>query len=217
MKKNSLVRVLAALCLFNCVSGMAAQGLPKIIRDAADGKIEGCVVSLWVEGWANQLYVRGVFSGNFDENASSQLAAQIGSHIQTGRCRFIGSPSALPAEIQSAFRGEFPLIEVKLWVEGWANQLFVNGAFKGNFPENQNQNLVDSIRFYDIRRLPWMIRESEQGNIDGCKVEYLVEGWANQLFVRGQFAGNFPMEQTADLENAINHHLNTGRCALRGR
>lgn len=112
--------------------------LMSLIQQAANGMIAGCEVRLRVSGWANQLSVQGVFSGNFEAGSEDVLLAQaIDARIYRGVCRqrspaelgIIGNPNLIEDFAQGMSRNCF----VKMNVSGWANQLYINGAFNGNF------------------------------------------------------------------------------------
>ncbi len=192
-----------------------SQSLPKIVRDASNNKIASCTVKLLVDGWANQLYIHGFFSGNFAENESNLLAERLKKHVSTGRCTYVGGTSQLPKIVLNAMNGKYRLIKVKPWVDGWANQLYIDGEFCGNFNEDQSQQLQEAIMYNDIRKFPEIVRDAEKGLIEGCSVKFLVHGWANQLYLRGKFAGNFKVNQLHDLASAINYNLSTGYCGYK--
>ncbi len=213
MKKTGLLALaISALTLSNA----HATGLPQIINDAAANRIDGCQVKLWVNGTYNQLYVRGAFAGNFTADQSASLANAIQTHLQTGRCAYIGNyPGTYnytPREILDAEAGLYPYISVKPWVSGTYNQLYVAGTFTGNYDETQNAALVAAIEFYDTRNFPQTVQDAQSGAINGCTVSYYVAGQYHQLFVRGIFRGNYTTAQVNLLDQSIRSYLANGTC-----
>lgn len=115
-----------------------------LINEAASGMIRGCEVRLRVDGWANQLYVNGQFSGNFRTGVQDyQLADAIDSYLYRGVCRRLSAYESQlmnsPYLIQDFARGLSRNCYVRLNVAGWANQLYVNGVFSGNFDSRTDE------------------------------------------------------------------------------
>lgn len=113
-----------------------------LIRDAQDGLILGCRVLGRVDGWANQLYVHGVFSGNFrDGYEDVRLAQVLDDYLASGRCRYddyhrIHLRNRLnqnPYLIEDFIRGASRNCYVLPSVSGWAHQIYINGVFSGNY------------------------------------------------------------------------------------
>jgi hypothetical protein len=111
-----------------------------LIADAADGFIIGCEVRYRVSGWANQLYVNGIFSGNFEDGIQNVALAQaIDDYLAMGRCHYQSSEQIAlrkslarnPYLIDDFVRGRSRNCYVLLGVSGWANQVFINADSLG--------------------------------------------------------------------------------------
>jgi glutaredoxin-related protein len=175
--------------------------------------LQDCYVIPNVSGWANQLYVRGQFSGNFDNSQEMQLRRAIRDLQSSGQCLMKDAdtlslqfdPNLINDAVDySLSRNCYVLPNVS----GWANQLYVDGQFVGNFDarnENEQMKLRSSLASYLVsgkcvgrsnqeRQLlhnPHLIQDFANYQYRGCYVKLGVSGWANQLYVNGQFNGNF--------------------------
>jgi hypothetical protein len=116
-------------------------------------------------------------------------------------------------------------------VSGWANQLFVNGIHAGNFDaskiEEQSKlraTIADKIqsgacleRSYDEIRLlqdPRLIQDFANFQYRNCHVKLNVSGWANQLFIRNQFKGNYDRNtEVQKLKSALVELVMNGTCS----
>jgi hypothetical protein len=62
---------------------------PYLVQDFASYRYSNCSVSTYVDGWAHQLYVNGIFRGNYRANDSREmdnLQKTLVSHIVAGTC-----------------------------------------------------------------------------------------------------------------------------------
>ncbi|MBC7457923.1 MAG: hypothetical protein H7235_06570 [Bdellovibrionaceae bacterium] len=72
-----------------------------LTRDAIDGNLGRCVVRTHVSGWANQLYINGTFSGNYEDgskgyNDNSNLENDLRNYVNNGRCGYVGGYNPSP-------------------------------------------------------------------------------------------------------------------------
>jgi len=130
------------------VGAQAAPPLPQIVSDAANGYIRNCFVKLNVDGWANQIYVDGIFSGNFQSGTQDwALANALNDYIYNGRCQYRDqyelSLITDPYLIENFANNQYQNCYVKQNVDGWANQIYIGGRFSGNY---HNVNDVMKLR-----------------------------------------------------------------------
>lgn len=149
-KNNELGRFKRALknyvdngsCRLKSISELELLFSPRIdlLEKYTNYEIQGCYVLPYVSGWAHQIYVNGKFGGNFNISNSTELSglkSRLASYIDTGACQFksqrtirlMNSPELVRDFVNRDYKG----CHVKLNVSGWANQIYVNGVFGGNF------------------------------------------------------------------------------------
>lgn len=126
-----------------------------LLELAINYSLRGCHVVPRVSGWANQLYVGGVFSGNFEVGSQdNELRRRIRDLQNRGQCLMKDAQSLRllqdPYLIQDFANYQYRNCYVKLNVSGWANQLYIRGVFSGNFDKNSEVKklqaaLVDRI------------------------------------------------------------------------
>jgi hypothetical protein len=208
------------------------------LDQAINYALEGCHVVPRVSGWANQLYVRGQFLGNFEVGRQDiELRRAIRDYQARGQCLLKQSRTLQiqfrPSLIQEAINFELARnCHVLPRVSGWANQLMINGQFSGNFDVNNQSEqarlkseLADNIvsgrcqqRSYEEIRLlqdPYLIQDFANFQYRGCHVKLNVSGWANQLYVGNQFAGNFDRNtEVKKLQSALVDLVIRGTCRL---
>lgn len=208
------------------------------IEQAAAYTLNGCHVLMNVEGWANQLYVNGQFAGNFKSGSEdARLSAEIRRRQYDGLCT-LKRASVLqlqfsPTLIQEAVdRTLSRNCYVKPKVEGWADQLYVNGQFSGNYSSNYYDQMklraalasgLDSgtciRRTYEelqIMNNPYLIQDFIEHRYRNCYVLPNVSGWANQLYVNGQFSGNFHKNtEVTQLKVVLAEKVMNGTCRAR--
>ncbi len=206
------------------------------LEQAINFALQDCHVLPRVSGWANQLYVRGQFSGNFEVGRQDmELRRAIRDQQARGQCLLKQSRTLhiqfRPNLIQQAI--DFQLARnchVLPRVSGWANQLMVDGQFSGNFDVNSasdqsklKSTLADHIvsgrcqeRSYEEMRLlqdPYLIQDFANFQYRGCHVKMNVSGWANQLYVGSQFKGNFDKNsEVKKLQSALVDLVLNGTC-----
>lgn len=117
---------------------VANAALPQIVSDAANGYLNGCTVKLNVDGWANQLYVNGVFSGNFRNGTEDmKLARALTDYQYSGRCQYRSQYEINlindPYLIENFINFQYQNCYVKPNVDGWANQIYIGNRFSGNY------------------------------------------------------------------------------------
>lgn len=124
-----------------------------VIDQAANFIFEGCYVLKDVSGWANQLFVRNVFSGNFDTNHGDyELSRRLEDLIYNRTCVYksqqeinlMFSPNLI---FDFANGNRYRNCYVKTRVPGnggYYNQIYVNGVFRGNYLEYQDDKLLRS-------------------------------------------------------------------------
>ncbi len=69
---------------------------------AINGNLGRCTVRTNVSGWANQIYLGGTFSGNYDNgahgyNQNTQLENALRTYAQNGNCGYIGGYDPAPS------------------------------------------------------------------------------------------------------------------------
>jgi hypothetical protein len=184
------------------------------IEQAINYVLEDCHVLPRVSGWANQLYIRGQFAGNYEIGRQDQeLRRAIRDYQARGQCLMKHS-SVLSIQfdrllIESAIdRSLSRNCHVMPRVSGWANQLFIDNQFSGNFDINKPEDqmklkaaLADHLstgrcigrsrQEIQLLRDPRLIQDFANFQYRGCHVKLNVSGWANQLYVGNQFKGNF--------------------------
>lgn len=120
------------------------------------------------------------------------------------------------------------LIGCEIRAHGRLNQLFVNGAFSGNFEMGYDdlrlasaldsylyQGVCRRISTYEmqVRSNPYLIEDFASGRSRNCHVRLNVAGWANQLYVNGNFEGNFDNRTEVErLRQVIADQILNGRC-----
>jgi hypothetical protein len=149
------MKKLASLLLLLSASSYAQYyPLPQQVQDAADGMINGCEVKLNVDGWANQLYVNGRFSGNFRSGVEDyNLARAIDDQIYYRACNYKSSYEIQimndPYLIDDFANYRYQNCFVRLNVDGWANQIYVNNVFSGNFNNrSEDRKLRSALASY---------------------------------------------------------------------
>ncbi len=134
--------------------------LPQIIQDAEDGALKSCFVVPNIAdndgNVFNQLYLNGTFAGNFDIYSSfdtQKLADQLNAYLADGTCanrsqdelNMIYDSNLLNAFTDQSASNCYTI----LGVDGWANQLYINGQFSGNYKDSElkklQMTLVDNI------------------------------------------------------------------------
>jgi glutaredoxin-related protein len=175
--------------------------------------LNDCHVVPNVSGWANQLYVRGQFSGNYDTRQEMELRRAIRDLQSRGQClikevRLLNiqfDPSLINEAIDYSLSRNCHVLPR---VSGWANQLYVDGQFAGNFDANNQSEQMKlratlaqhlssgkcigrSFQERDLLRNPRLIQDFANFQYRGCHVKLNVSGWSNQLYVGNQFSGNF--------------------------
>ena len=128
-------------CVMKSGNALIMQFNPYLVESAIDQTLSrNCYVVPGVSGWANQLYVNGQFSGNFNQNTEQmKLKANLADLLENGTClgrspeeiRLLRDPNLINDMASFQYRGCY----VKLGVSGWANQLYVNNQFSGNFDQ----------------------------------------------------------------------------------
>lgn len=112
------------------------QGINFVLQD--------CHILPRVSGWANQLYLRGQFAGNYEVGRQdNELRWAIRDYQARGQC-LMKRPQVLnimfePRLIDRAINGSLSRnCHVRPRVSGWANQLYIDGIFSGNFDVNSS-------------------------------------------------------------------------------
>lgn len=208
------------------------------IEQAAAYTLNRCHVLMNVDGWANQLYVNGQFAGNFRSGSEdARLSAEIRRRQYDGLCtlkrasilQLQFSPTLLQEAVQRTLSRN---CYVKPKVDGWADQLYINGQFSGNFSSSYAEQMklrstlaegLDSgrcvRRSYDELRIfndPYLIQDFIEHRYRNCYVLPNVSGWANQLYVNGQFAGNFHQHnEVTELRVVLAERVINGSCQAR--
>lgn len=195
-----------------------------------------CHVVPRVSGWANQLYVRGQFVGNFEVGRQDmELRRSIRDYQSRGQC-LLKQSRTLHIQFRQGLVQEaidFQLsrnCHVVPRVSGWAHQLMIDGQFSGNFDVNSQSEqmklkaaLADNIvsgrcqeRSYEEIRLlqdPYLIQDFANFQYRGCHVKLNVSGWANQLYVGSLHKGNFDKNsEVKKLQSALVALVIQGTC-----
>lgn len=206
------------------------------LEQAVNYALKECHVVPNVSGWANQLFVRGQFVGNFQTHSQDmELRRTIRDYQSRGQC-LLKSGYTLniqfkPTLIQEAIDYQLARnCHVLPRVSGWAHQLVVDGQFSGNFDVNSQSEqmklkatLADMMtsgrcqaRSYEEIRLlqdPYLIQDFANFQYRGCHVKLNVSGWANQLYVGNTFRGNFDRNsEVKKLQNALVDLVIKGTC-----
>jgi hypothetical protein len=114
---------------------------PSLISDAIDFTLSSnCHILPNVDGWAHQLYINGKFNGNYNishHNEEMKLRSALAANVIAGNCRLRTRQEQRmindPRLILDFANGQYDRCYVKLNVEGWSNQLYINGKFSGNY------------------------------------------------------------------------------------
>ncbi len=198
--------------------------------------LEDCYVLPNVSGWANQLYVRGKFAGNFQAGQDDmKLQRAIRDNQEQGVCqmkkteelKLMFMPSLLDEAMDYTLsRNCYVLPEVS----GWANQLYVNEKFAGNFDVNNENEQIKlkatlaqllmegqcqrrSRQEMNLLNDPYLISDFANYHFRGCLVKLNVSGWANQVFVGNTFKGNFNAQtEVSKLKNYLVALVLNGTC-----
>ncbi len=128
------------ICQLKSIPELELLFSPDLINQYINHEIKGCYVIPKVSGWAHQIYIKGKFAGNFNisnENELSGLKSRLAAYIDNGSCEFksyetirlMNSPELLYDFANHNFKG----CHVELNVSGWANQIYINGSFSGNY------------------------------------------------------------------------------------
>jgi hypothetical protein len=206
------------------------------LEQAINFTLQNCHVLARVDGWANQLYVNGQFSGNYQAGAQDiELRRVIRDHQMRGNCmlkpgrelQIMFSPNLIQDAIDYTLARNCHVLPR---VDGWANQLYINGVFKGNYnastPTDQAKlkaALANGIvtgqcqeRSYEEKRLlqdPYLIQAFANFQYRGCHVRLNVDGWANQVYVANQFKGNYNRTtEVKKLQSALVALVVNGTC-----
>lgn len=136
--KLRVLFAIAALTLFACPSSFAQFGLPQVVLDSAQYEIRGCEVLLNVNGRYHQLFVNGIFSGNFQAGLQdNQLAQTIDFDLQRRVCNYKSQYELQyvrdPNLIQEFVNFQFQNCYVRPYVDGQYNQAFIRNQFRGNY------------------------------------------------------------------------------------
>lgn len=207
-----------------------------LLSQAIHFALQGCHVLPKVSGWANQLYIRDVFSGNFQVGTDDMhLMRTIRDYQLQGYC-LLKPVYTLQLQferniIQEAISHRLSRnCHVLPKVSGWANQLYVNGNFSGNFdiniPSDQFKlagvlanhvangtcmtRSLEELRLLEDR---YLIQDFANFQYRGCHVKLNVSGWANQLYIRNVFSGNFDKNtEVVKLQAKLIDYIMNGSC-----
>jgi hypothetical protein len=202
------------------------------IQLAVNYAFDACHVLPLVDGWANQLYVNGKFVGNFRSGSDDlKLSRAIREYRLQGKCtlksrrqlNYLFDPSLIRDARENTLSSN---CYVKPQVDGWADQLFVDGKFVGNFhPRNEEMKLRSAIAGYidrgvcrllsnqekQLMRDPYLVNDFANYQYRGCHVKLNVSGY-NQVYVRNQFKGNFLQKDEALLRGYLVKQIMNGTC-----
>ena len=210
-------KLLIALFAFASLSTFAQNGFTK---RAANKEFAGCHVLLGVDGY-KQLYVDGVFKGNFVNRLEDQeLEIQIINLILMGSCREKLYTANSSIVLKAAAQG-YDGCSVRLNVEGY-NQVYIDETFIKNYInilENKEleRKIETLIRSGDCR-------EHELGNLElidqvmadefaGCSIKVETKELYLQLFVEGSFSGNYVIgKDNHKLAIRIAKLISQGKC-----
>ena len=214
--------LISLLMIISSFANAQSPNLPEIILDAYNNKIVNCQVKLWVDNKYNQLYVFDEFKGNFTSAQHKKLVNRIKANIWAGKCYYLESEMRLPKIIKDASNNEIVNCQVKLWVDNKYNQLYVFDEFKGNFTSAEHKKLVKRIKakinvgkcYYRGRqaKIPQIILDASNNEIVNCQVKLWVDNKYNQLYVFGEFKGNFTSAEHKKLVKKIKAKINAGKC-----
>lgn len=140
----------------------------------------------------------------------------------------VASAHALPPLVQDAADGLINGCTVKLNVSGWANQIYVDDQFAGNF-QNGSEDLhlartIDNYIYsgrcsyksaYEINliRSPYLVQDFVDHQYRNCYVKLNVSGWANQIYINGNFSGNYDSRtEEMKLRSALVNYIMNGTC-----
>lgn len=117
---------------------------------------------------------------------------------------------------------------------GWANQLYVNNSFRGNYQDGtqdaqlrrvirdlqyQGQCLLKNSATLRLQFDPSFLRNAISNSLSrNCYVIENAGGWANQLMINGSFSGNFDsrsQHETLKLKSTLADFIESGRCVQR--
>jgi hypothetical protein len=121
-----------------------------LVESAARGNIVGCSVNLRADGYHHHLYVRGSFAGAYRAGVEDHvLASAIDLQLRRGVCFIDGYVSGVdrvrsqvlsnPYLIEDFANGYSANCHVRLGVSGWANQVYINGHFSGNYNQHHER------------------------------------------------------------------------------
>lgn len=205
------------------------------IEQASNLVLQDCHVIPRVSGWANQLYVRGQFVGNFEVGRQDfELRRAIRDYQYRGQCQMKDartlSVQFRPSLIQEALDQTLARnCYIQSANSSWY-QLYVNNQFSGNFDQQSSfdqmklkSELAAKIingtcqeRSYEERQLlqsPYLIEDFARFQYRNCHVRLGVSGWSHQLYVNGTFKGNFDQStQIQKLKSTLVELIMNGTC-----
>lgn len=205
------------------------------IEQASNFVLQDCHVISRVSGWANQLYVKGQFVGNFEVGRQDfELRRSIRDYQYRGQCLMKDvatlSVQFRPTLIQEALDQTLSRNCYIQSVNSVWYQLYVNNQFSGNFDQQSSSDqmkLKSEIaakimngtcqeRSYEERQLfqsPYLIEDFSRFQYRNCYIRMSVSGWAHQLYVNGSFKGNFDQStQIQKLKSTLVELIMNGTC-----
>lgn len=206
------------------------------LDQAINFALQDCHVVPRVSGIFNQLYVSGQFAGNFEiGRQDSELRRAIRDRQARGVCQ-LKQPQLLNIQFDQALiddaidRSLSRNCYVLPRVSGIFNQLYIDGQFTGNYDVNNSHeqmklraNLAGNLysgkcqqrTYEEIRMLrdPYLIQDFANYQYRNCHVVLNVSGIFNQLYVRGQFAGNYDKNTEVNkLKSVLVDKILQGQC-----
>lgn len=218
--------------VYQIISGM------DLVDQASSRLFEGLYVKRYVDGWADQLYVNGYFKGNFTSDYASQATLKRTIRDLTYSQHPLKSEAKLniilkrPMLLTKLASYQFEGCYIKENVDGWADQLYVNGYFKGNFSTSDRTAEVElrsmladyitnrtcklkSRDVLEIMNSPYLLEDMARRQYRNCYVNLNVDGWATQLYINGYFKGNYKLSDAGEkskLLSTITDNIVNGTC-----
>lgn len=132
----------------------------------------------------------------------------------------------------------FENLYVKEKVSGWADQLYINGNFAGNYNTNDHSAQMELKRkIRDLSQYQYPLKQLQELRIilktfpnrkqqivakhfENCSMKLNVSGWATQLYINGNFSGNYN-ESTKDglisLKSKVAEIIANGTCRKKSK